>query len=710
MNDLERDLHELFERKARETDPSMLAPEGVLRRGRRRQVRTVATGAAASVLALAIVVAAVNVTRRPDVVMPVGQQSLPERITTIGGVPVTAPAGWTLVDDQAFDGLLGSSQSCSFSGSGTAVDQDGSPVAASPVDASAVSSNDCQSTPAALPAGLPVLQLTNFPIPVTQTVCDLGDQAAPATVPNDGVAVYIGTFPAGLSTPTFQSSCPGSENIDSGVSVMTFADQNVQLAYGAIVLAGTAAPEDDIAFAQAYLESLDGFRVNLTGPSSPGLGLVIAAGGAGDNPWRLEASLNSVSGGDFGATLVTPGGDVAGSQIYIPAGSDQVFTSAADLGTDGMLHWGTAGDGVTGVDIVAPDGAVTKATMFAWPSVGSFPAASSPTDGSVWYAITAGRAVVRPVLASSPTSAPEPTEPFAARRLTASLNADGVYTISGNDLGHDWSIQQERGTDALLLSLDGAAPDVSRTFVKGSSTQIDVPGGTFILGVEPTSLRHLYVTSDVEGTDVIAEGRWAPSAPYAKMQATIWVVALPGAGSGFHWEDDRTLPTVIDWPTSSTPVPGDYISAGSTDEVSWAMYWSEQGFCPMLQVVASVDNGDTGFTRCPVPWNAQDYPHEVSYVGGVYGQHHAVVLITGPDNMFADVTAASDPQAGGTCGGSIANVGDLAHTGGCVFVIPVGDAWTIQPTRLDGSAFGKPITISASPGSIDIRGPVPNKL
>jgi hypothetical protein len=100
---------------------------------------------------------------------------------------------------------------------------------------------------------------------VTQTVCDLGDQAAPAAVPDDGVAVYVGTFPAGLSTPTFQPSCPGSENIDSGVSVMTFADQNVQLAYGAIVLAGKAAPEDDIAFAQAYLESLDGFRVNLTG-------------------------------------------------------------------------------------------------------------------------------------------------------------------------------------------------------------------------------------------------------------------------------------------------------------------------------------------------------------------------------------------------------------------------------------------------------------
>jgi hypothetical protein len=84
--------------------------------------------------------------------------------------------------------------------------------------------------------------------------------------------------------------------------------------------------------------------------------------------------------------------------------------------------------------------------------------------------------------------------------------------------------------------------------------------------------------------------------------------------------------------------------------------------------------------------------------------------MTGPDNMLADVTAAGDPQAGGTCGGSIASVGDLATTGGCVFVIPVGETWTIQPTQTDGSAFGKPITISANPGSIDIRGPLGDAL
>jgi hypothetical protein len=65
MNDLERDLHELFEQRATAIDAPVLAPDAVLRRGRRRQVRTVAGGALASVLAIAVAVAAINVAGRP---------------------------------------------------------------------------------------------------------------------------------------------------------------------------------------------------------------------------------------------------------------------------------------------------------------------------------------------------------------------------------------------------------------------------------------------------------------------------------------------------------------------------------------------------------------------------------------------------------------------------------------------------------------------
>ena len=40
MNDLERDLHELFDQRARDVDPAVLAPDAIIRRGHRRQART----------------------------------------------------------------------------------------------------------------------------------------------------------------------------------------------------------------------------------------------------------------------------------------------------------------------------------------------------------------------------------------------------------------------------------------------------------------------------------------------------------------------------------------------------------------------------------------------------------------------------------------------------------------------------------------------
>ena len=57
MNDLDRDLRELFHDKAGSIDAAPAAPTDVLRRGRRRQVRTVFASSLAAVAALAIAVA-----------------------------------------------------------------------------------------------------------------------------------------------------------------------------------------------------------------------------------------------------------------------------------------------------------------------------------------------------------------------------------------------------------------------------------------------------------------------------------------------------------------------------------------------------------------------------------------------------------------------------------------------------------------------------
>jgi hypothetical protein len=49
--------------------------------------------------------------------------------------------------------------------------------------------------------------------------------------------------------------------------------------------------------------------------------------------------------------------------------------------------------------------------------------------------------------------------------------------------------------------------------------------------------------------------------------------------------------------------------------------------------------------------------------------------------------------------------GAWANTGMCVFVIPVGETWVVQPTNGQEHAFGGTITITARPGKIDVSGP-----
>src|SRR5436305_5860131 len=194
MNDLEHDLRELFEQRATDVDVPGLAPKQVLKRGRRRQLGTIVTSMVACLVAIGVTAAAVGDARHPAVI-PGDGNGLPTRTTSIGGVPVTAPAGWTLVDDLPLAAILATtSESCSFSttgspveGTGSAVEGNGSSssqavLSASPSsggtsDGTGPSSGQtCTTQNVGYPQGVPILQLANFAIPLTKTVCALADQ------------------------------------------------------------------------------------------------------------------------------------------------------------------------------------------------------------------------------------------------------------------------------------------------------------------------------------------------------------------------------------------------------------------------------------------------------------------------------------------------------------------------------------------------------
>lgn len=706
MNDLEHDLRELFERRATDVDVPGLAPKPVLQRGRRRQVGTIVTGVLACLVAAGVAAAAIGQARHPNVIPGEGN-GLPARTTSIGGVPVTAPAGWTLVDDWPLVAVLGTSrQTCSFTATGAAVAANGSPVegSPSPVEGSATgnsgstSGQSCTQESTSLDTSLPFFQLANFSVPLTQTLCK-SDLDGAVNVPDDGVAVYVGLFPAGTSRGTLGSSCASADVFQYGQMPGTSG-----AVLAAVAIEGRSASESDRTVAEDYVHGFEPGSVTLPRPTEgTGPGYVLASGSGAGTAWRLEAGITSLGASNdsahVGAIMVaTDSTGTAARTVDLPT-QQHIADDYVDLGGGSGVQFGTATADVIGINVDLPSNGTVAATVFPLPHIVIPDLPSS--DGSIWFAETPKRGEVHAAYPSVPPASPTPDQqsPAPPGPLQTRTDANGNYVIYGNDFGHDWSFTQERSDGTLMFSLDGAEPSTGYTYASGSSTQIDIGGGTLMLAFEPPTVDKIWVTSNVEGSNVVATGRMAPAADYAASRANIWVVAMPGAGSGFAWSTDRVLPLAVTWPTQPTTTPGYVFGAGITDGVSWTQTWSENG-CPTLQVVASTSTGDTGSVGCPVAWNDRAYPHSVSYVGGVYGQHHAVVLITGPENMCADVHADGDPQAGAFCSSSVAGVAPWSSTGACIVVIPVGETWRIQPTLKDGSAFGRTITITAKPGSI----------
>ena len=450
MNDLERDLQDLFEQRARDVDPTGPAPEAIIRRGHRRQARTVIGGVLASVVAIAVAVAAVGSIDDPNDRTPGGSQPLPARSTTIGGVPVTAPAGWTLVDDWPLAALMATSSStCTFTATGAAIGGDGSPIQESPQPES---TQPCSSEPTALPAGVPVLQLANFEIPLMETVCSLGD-AAPTQLPADGVAVYVAAMGV-IDTAELMASCPGTENVTEGPVVTTFTNQQVNAAYAAVMVAGSQAADADLQVARDYMESLGGIRIAPAGAEeAPGPGYVLAAGTSEGVAWRLEAGIIDFGqdGGEVkvGATLSTSGASGYGWVSQAPPSGEHTVAEAWEAGGGGVVQWGTATSGVEGIDLVTPS-ATTAATLIPWPDgVRSFPGASGSLDGSVWYALASERGKVLPRPISGPTVAPAASPTNASEQLKTRETDNGDLIVFGHDLGHDWEIRHARRRDTF---------------------------------------------------------------------------------------------------------------------------------------------------------------------------------------------------------------------------------------------------------------------
>jgi hypothetical protein len=283
--DLERRLRHTLEEDASRAPLVERAPEGLRRGVRRRQVRSVAVGAAALVAVVAVAFAGLQLVNGDDrfTPTPAEQHERPvfERTATIEGFTVTSPSDWALVDywpvmgraDAITQGVM---QGQSVPGS--------------------------EWYPGA--AGVPVLQLTNYDPALGAPIC--GSPTGDNPFPTDGVGLYVGFEGAYYAATDGGGNGPGSdlEAWPNAVSVEpSICGGGTELRFGVrrgdrllpyLLWYGAGPDASDEARAQldaivaSFGVNVDQPEFHLPGVDSPGF---VVWGGTSDDgsTWTIEA-------------------------------------------------------------------------------------------------------------------------------------------------------------------------------------------------------------------------------------------------------------------------------------------------------------------------------------------------------------------------------------------------------------------------------------
>jgi hypothetical protein len=271
--DLERELRELFRDKAGDAPvavpTSATAPQEILRRGRRRQVGTVA-GALVAVSAVVIgSIAGMSSLLRGGDTVGGGDYEVFQRTATIEAFTVTSPSDWYLVNDwpRAVTTVVAAD-------SGTCtIDPGGVETCDAPEPSDRIHQ----------PFGLPVFQLTNVDV-------GLGLNACGSDLASDEAAFYVAVDYEASAGPTY-APWPGVRDDSGPCGHGRYANFTVN---GRVFFAwaGFGDAVDD-ADRQVVLDAFTSMRVDdgwTPVPSESATPAYVLAGGTSQDgePWRLE--------------------------------------------------------------------------------------------------------------------------------------------------------------------------------------------------------------------------------------------------------------------------------------------------------------------------------------------------------------------------------------------------------------------------------------
>jgi hypothetical protein len=219
--------------------------------------------------------------------------------------------------------------------------------------------------------------------------------------------------------------------------------------------------------------------------------------------------------------------------------------------------------------------------------------------------------------------------PVPGVELTWSASG-GTHVGTGTSLGIDWTIRSFR--DGRVEITGGGRSSV---FVgRDAFGLLDVQQGSLYFGSANASVERVDV---VRRDGAVFRGMWMPAASGG---GRLWLVGLPGPGTGFALRGTAT-PSAISWPAGTT-TPGSVVDAGAAP--SGASWWlgfpapAPSPYCLALQTI----QGDT--EPCLVAGSGREVlASEVTSVSD------SVVAFTVPSDVtYVEAKTAGGSLAGGT--------------------------------------------------------------
>lgn len=220
-------------------------------------------------------------------------------------------------------------------------------------------------------------------------------------------------------------------------------------------------------------------------------------------------------------------------------------------------------------------------------------------------------------------------------------------------------------------------------------------GGTLLIGVFDRSVTSWTVTVDGGEPAQIIQGGSTPAQDVGGHPANLWLVALPGSGTGVS-RGPTSLPLFVSWPTPL--YPDGLFGAGSDGVVSWGIaHHTDQ--CALLKVIGA-DPSDAGTSDCLPSWYELNRIGDATpLIGGFYGEQNATVTLVLPGETPVSATGQTPDCF------TVRMESNFANTEFCVFSLPVGETTTVAFGE-NGDAFNGPVGLRARPGAMDLIDPV----